>query len=271
MTLDHDMIPELLAPGDPTAGDEVLYTRGSVASWRMWGGEGDAAAYQAAERAFHDAAVEVLQGLRPWSDPELARLAAFLRVDAPLHHDRRPSRIAEVPVPDEALADAAEDLVPDLAVYAERVTGDDRPLDVTSAAVLLFLPLFDDGKRPIDWWTGEEPDRPLARSARVVDEAPPCVWVDGRPILPLAERRMPAGVPPGVFVGRAYRLGDGWAWSCLMPLPAAPAPGPLLRRLDLELRRLRLRDRRATWEDLLRSRPELVYRAASEGARRAAG
>lgn len=267
---DHDVLPTVLAPGDPCAGDEALFTPGSVASWRFWGGEGDDAAYTAAEHAFHERAVAVLQGDLTWTDAELHRLAAFLRVSHPLLHDRRPSRVAETLVPDEALADAAEDLVPDLALLAERVTGDDRPLGTVAAAVLLFLPLFPDGKRPIDWWTSEEHDRPLARAARVIDEAPPCVWADGRPLLPLAPRRTPEGpVPPGVFVGRAYRVGDGWAWSAVLPLPAAPAPGPLLRRLELELWRLRLTDRRATWEDLLRHRPEVVYRAASEGARRA--
>lgn len=264
---DHDVVPAVLSPGDPRSGDEALYEPGSPTSWRFWGGVGDDDAYFAQERAFHALHLAILGGDRPWSDPELARLGAALRVDHPLLHDRRPSRVAELVVPDEALADAAEDLVPDLGIHAERVTGDDRPPDVVVAAALLFVPMFPDGKRPMDWWSEEEPDRPLARSARVVDEAPPCLWQDGVPLLPLAPRRVPSGpAPAGVYVGRAYRVGEGWAWSTVLPLPALPSVAPLRRRLELELWRLRLQDRRATWEDLLRRRPEVVYRACCEGA-----
>jgi hypothetical protein len=65
-------------------------------------------------------------------------------------------------------------------------------------------------------------------------------------------------------VGRPYRVGDGWAWSCVATLPRAPDTDVLLRRLRLELWRERTRERRMTFEDLLRHRPEVLYRAAFE-------
>jgi hypothetical protein len=157
--------------------------------------------------------------------------------------------------------------VPDLGVMVERVTGDDRAPGVLAGSVLCFLPMFEGGKRPVDGWFGEEEDRPLARSANVVGESPPCVFAEGRPWIPLATPRVPPVVPPGAFVGRAYRLGDGWAWSSVLSLPRPPAPEPLVRRLRLELMRHRLGGRRQTWEDMLRARPDVVYRAACEGTR----
>ncbi|MFZ5481338.1 MAG: hypothetical protein ACOZNI_31550 [Myxococcota bacterium] len=267
MTPEHDMVPEVLAPGDPRSGDAALRRPGSHRDFTRAGGIATPEELDAAEVAFHALYLAVLAGDRPFDDPELARLAAWLRVDGPIHHDTREPRVAEVVVGDDVLADVAEDLVPEIGVVCERVTGDDRPPGVVAGAVLCFVEMYEDGQRPFDWWFGEEPDRPLARSATVVSEAPPCVWADGAPIVPLAARRVPPDVPAGAFVGRAYRVGEGWAWSAVLPLPRAPSPGPLVRRLTLELWRHRLGDRRASWEDALRASPDLVYRAACEGAR----
>ncbi|MDO9280669.1 MAG: hypothetical protein Q7U06_02105, partial [Pseudomonadota bacterium] len=212
---EREVIVEVLADGDPNSGDEALFEPGVYLNYQRFGGaELDAPAYDAAERAFHARALAVLQGDAPWSDPELLRLAAVLKIDHPLHHDVRPPRIAEVPVPDEVFSDIVEDLVPDYAVLTERVTGDDRPPTVPVVGALAFVPMTADGRRPIDWWGEEEDDRALVRAARVVDASPPGLFQDGVPLLPYPERFTPSGpAPAGVYVGRPYQIASVWAWS----------------------------------------------------------
>jgi hypothetical protein len=268
-TPEREVIPDVLVPGDPCSGDEALYEPGSYANFLQFGGEGvDEATWAEAESAFHARVLAVLGGDAPWDDPALLRLAAILKVDHPTPHpDTRPPRIAEVPVPDELLSDVVEDLLPDYSVLAERVTGDDRRPDVAVVAVLFFVPVTDDGRRPFDRWAEDEPDRALVRSARVLAASPPGLYRDGVPLLPTAPVWTPTGpAPAGLYVARPYRVADGWAWSSRIPLPRQPDLAALTRRLRLELWRHRLRERRASLEDVLRVRPQVLYRAACEGA-----
>lgn len=263
---EREVIPEVLAPGDPASGDEALFEPGSFTNYRRFGGGAlDEAAYGDTERAFHARVLAVLQGEAPYSDPELRRLAGLLQVDLPDHHDTRPPRVAEIPVPDEVLSDVVEDLVPDYAVLVERVTGDDRAPTVPAVAVLFFVPSTFDGRRPLDWWAEEEDDRPLVRSARVIDSSPPCLFQDGRPLLPYAPKRVPEGpAPSGVYVARPYLVGEAWRWSCVLPLPRVPDLRAVRARLRLESWRHRLLERRASAEDVVRARPEVLYRTCCE-------
>jgi hypothetical protein len=266
---EREVIAEILAPGDPTSGDEALFEPGSYTNYVRFGGAPtlDEPAWEAAEHAFHERYLAVLQGDAPWADPELLRLAALLRVDHPPHHDTRPPRVAEQVVEDAVLSDIVEDLVPDYAVLVERVTGDDRPATVATVSVLFFTPTTFDGRSPLDWWADEETDRPLVRSARVIDSSPPGLFQDGRPLLPYAPRRVPDGpAPTGIYVARPYRVGDGWAWSGVLPLPRVPALRAVRARLTLERWRHRLTERRASEEDVVRARPEVLYRACCEAA-----
>jgi hypothetical protein len=266
---EHDCVPTILNPGDPASGDESLPWDGGLASFRHAGGTASPEELAAKEAEFEALLLDVLGGRRPWSSPELRDAIAWLRLDVPVRHDRRPPRIAEQVVPDEVLSDVAEDLMPDVALMGERVTGDDRPLTVVMAAVLFFVPFTEDSRRPLDWWADEETDRPLVRSARVIDGAPPCLWEDGRPLIPLAELRRPdpATAPRGIYVGRAYRVADGWAWSSCLHLPRRPDPRVVERRMHVELLRYHLHDRRRTWEDALRQSPEVLYRICCEASR----
>lgn len=266
---EREVIAEVLAPGDPCAGDEALFEPGSFTNYRRFGGvELDEPAWRAAEEAFHARYLAVLGGAAAYGDPELVRLGGLLRVDLPDHHDTRPPRVAEIPVPDEVLSDVVEDLVPDYAVLVERVTGDERPPSVPAVAVLFFVPSTFDGRRPLDWWAEEEDDRPLVRSAKVLDSSPPCLFRDGRPLLPYAPKRVPAGpAPEGVCVARPYLVGETWHWSCVLPLPRVPDLAAVRARLRLETWRHRLTERRASVEDAVRARPEVLYRACCEAAR----
>jgi hypothetical protein len=129
------------------------------------------------------------------------------------------------------------------------------------------VPSGDDGRRPLDRWAEEEADRALVRSAKVVAASAPGLFADGVPLLPVAEPWIPSGPGPrGICVGRAYRVEAGWAWSGCLALPRVPDRDVLLRRLHLELWRERRFERRASLEDMLRARPEVLYRAACEGS-----
>jgi hypothetical protein len=269
MTPERDVIAEVLRPGDPTSGDEGIFQRGDYANYRTFGGGTlDADTYLRLEQRFHSLVGEVLGGTAPFE--ALQPLAEDLCVAHPFTHDRRPLLPAPVALPDEVLADIMEDQVPESMLLVERLTGDAfaRPT-IAMYAALAWVPYMDNGRRPVDAWADEEEDeRPYVIAARTMDRAPVTVWVDGVSMLPLAPRFTPPEGPAGVFVGRAYRVADGWGWSAMVPLPAAPALEPLVRRLTLEGWQLRRRERRCSWEDILRQRPELVYRAAMEGARR---
>lgn len=266
---EREVIVEVLADGDPASGDEALFEAGVYTNYERFGGtELDAAAYDAAERAFHDRVLAVLQGDAPWADPELSRLAALLKIDHAPHHDVRPPRVAEVVVPDEVFSDIVEDLVPDYAVLTERITGDDRPPTVPVVGALAFVPMTAESRRPIDWWSEEEDDRALVRAARVVDASPPGLFRDGVPLLPYPERFVPdpRGAPTGVYVGRPYQVASGWAWSTCVHLPRVPTLAAVTRRLVLELWQHRRTERRASVEDCLRARPEVFYRACCEAS-----
>jgi hypothetical protein len=269
MPLEHDVSPEIVAPGDPYAGDEAIFRPGELVTYRMWGGAASEAEVRALEVRFFGRMLEVLQGRARWDDEELRATAGALYIDHPLALDRRPPRVAERSVPDEALADVVEDLLPDCAVLCERVTGHDDGAGVLAAAVLAFVPFEDTGRRPIDWWADEESDRSLIVAARILDSSPPGLFVDGVSLLPLAPKRVPDAdtAPRGAVVARPYRVHDGWAWSMVQPLPRAPDADVVLRRLTLALWDERRLDRRTTFEDLLRRRPELLYRACLEAVR----
>lgn len=264
------MLPELLRPGDPCAGDEALFEPGDFGNYQHFGrGSLDADAYRALEQTFHDAVGAWLEGRLGFES--LRPLAAALAVDHPFGHDRRPLLPAPVVLPDEVLADVAEDQVAEAAFFLERLSGDPfAPATVGLYAAMAWVPYMDNGRRPVDAWDDEEDrDRPLVIAARAIERAPPCVWVDGGPLLPLSPRFCPPGGPAGAYVARAYRVGEGWAWSSRVALPAVPDREALLRRLTVEGWQIRRQERRSTWEDVLRRSPALVYRAAAEGAWRA--
>ncbi len=263
-------IPTVLNPGDPSAQDETSFQPGDHANYQAFGGGPlDVDAYAAAEQAFWSDYQAWLAGDAPYA--ALVAHRDRLGLDLRPHHDTRRLLTCDVALPDALLADVVEDELPDAALYAERITGD--PFLRPAVGVMAALAWVGDllvNRRVVDAWIEDEPDRALASAAHRVDRSPPCLYLDGVPQLPLAPKMTPPAGPPGVYVARAYRLGDGWAFSSKVDLPALPEPEAYLRRITVEGWRLRLRERRATWEDVLRQRSEVVYRAAFEGAVRRA-
>jgi hypothetical protein len=261
-------------PGDPCAADDVEHQHRPVreTSWRMFGGTGSLAELDALERRFRGLRDEVLAGRRGWADPEWLAVAGALRVDGPVRHDRRPPRVAPCEVPDAALADAAEDLLPDLGVCVERVDGPDAVPDAVNAAVLACVEMSE-RRTPLDAWGEEEPDRALVVAARVVQVSVPGVFLDGVSLLPRPPRLVPTGpAPAGCVVARPYRVEPSpgaadvtpWRWSMVRRLPRVPDARVLLRRMVLALWEVRLLDRRHTFEDGLRVHADVLYRTCAE-------
>lgn len=273
MSHESDVFPTILAEGDPTSGDEARFLPGSAENYRAFAPNPvlTDAELRAVELEFHEARLAWLNGSGTYE--ALLPLRDALGVYDPerrWHHDTRPLLVADTAITDEVLSDVAEDQVPDAGVLLERITGDPfaRPT-VGAMAALAFLETMGPGRRAIDAWVDEERDRALAGAANRADRAPPCLYVNGVPQLPLAPKMTPTGGPSGVYVARAYRLRDGWDFITRVDLPAMPELAPLIRRLEVDLWRLRTVERRSTWEDNLRRNPALLYRAASEGARAA--
>lgn len=262
--------PVVLCEGDPSAQDESLPTRIEYGNYQSFSGippekQCSAAAYTALVGEFDAALAAWLSGDGPLG--KLESLLGPLGVQPGIKHDRRGLLVAPVELPDSVLADVAEDEVPDAAVLVERVTGNPfSPLTVGILAALAWAPAMDEPRQAVDAWAEDETERSLVIAMRVIERAPPSVYVNGASILPLNPRMCPPSVPPGCFVARAYPLAQGWAFSSRVDLPGAPRAEPLIERLMVELWRLRLRERRASWEDVLRLSPLLVYRAAHEGA-----
>ncbi len=264
-----DILPALLNPGDPAAGDESLYSVGNAENYAIYGsGVLSPADYPAAELAFHVDVQRWLAGDLPFLG--LLSHRDRLGLDVRPHHDTRPLLPSEIALPDEVLADAVENEVPEAGVLIERILGEHHPRPTSGAlAALAWVETLGPNRRGVDAWADGERDRKLVSAMRRVDRAPPCLYHDGVPLLPLSPSMRPPGGPPGVYVARAYRLGSGWAVSSRVYLSTLPAIPPLLRRLRVEGWRLRTRERRATWEDVLRQRSAVLYRAAVEGAARA--
>ena len=260
-------MPTILNAGDPSAGDESGFRPSDPANYAEFvGGPLAARELHAMERAFHEVVQAWLAGEGPFE--ALLPFVDLLVLDPFEHHDKRPILPADVPLPDSVLADIVEDEVPDGGVLVERITGDPyRMGTVGEMAAVAWLETLGKNRRAVDAWADDERDRALVRTMNRIDRAPPCLYVDGVAQLPLNRKMIPACGPPGVYVARGYLVGTEWAFSSKVDLPAVPEAAPLLRRLRVELWRLRVFERRCTWEDCLRQRSDVVYRAASEGAR----
>lgn len=273
--------PETLDPRDPWAGDEALpdsYDYGNYLDFGAADPPLDEAAYAAADRAFLEVYRAVLDGRAGFAAIEAP--ARRVAVWAPARHDRRPLDPAPFPVSDEHLADHVEDWVPDIGLVApDRVLGPwaDGPLPrrarLGAGAAVAFSPWVEPGVTPAERIarTKPKPSKAYRVALRAIASAPPMVWVrEGdrlRPGLPISELYVPDGPVSGLWpapavVGRVVPSEQGWFLAAAFPLPGVPPRIGLTRRVFLELLRVRRAERRATWEDALRRRSEVIYRTA---------
>lgn len=276
--------PYPLWPRDPWAGDEATPEPADYKNYLDFGvREGEAALpedeWRALDEGFMRLYRAVLDGEQPWS--ALDAPARRLGLAGPASHDRRPLDQAPERISDAVLADHVEDWMPDVGLLSrDRVLGpwsDERlPAWVrrVAGASVAFSKLVNPGVSPVHrvGRARPKPERPHRIALRIIGESPPCVWsvgADGSltPVIPISRHARPAGPVSGVprapaVIGRAVKGPDGWFLSAALPLPGAPPRAGLVRRLMLELLRHRRIERRASWEDLLRGRSELVYRSA---------
>ncbi|MCB9791270.1 MAG: hypothetical protein H6741_00950 [Alphaproteobacteria bacterium] len=283
-----DAWPLSCEPADEWAGDEWLDDLpSSYSNYQNLGGKLSETAYAEADAAWLERYRAVLRGEATEADPELRRLSHELFLIGDRSHDRRPARVAPEAIPPTLLADIGEDYVPDAGLLAaDRFlgpwadAGPPRAALKAAAGNLCFLPLMDYGGTPRSRWSHgarPKPELSLRQAVHAAARAPVMLYrveADGRwtPLLPLGELFHPEGpvqaeiadLVPGrraAILGRAWPCEEGhWAGECALGVPELPPLGALERRLDLELLRLRRHERRSTWEDLLRRRPEVLYR-----------
>lgn len=179
--------------------------------------------------------------------------AQALRLDGPLG----PLGVVPtlpVPVSDEMLADLAEDYNPDLGVMGERLTGDPfEKLSVPLAGAFFFVPTIGGGVRAVELWAEECRNAPLKEAVRRVDRAGPWLWAGERPLLWGEEG--PAMVGRRVLDPKEHLLGA---------MEVKGKLEPVYRRLRAELWRYRLWKTGAGMAEMLRKRPELLYRSVAE-------
>ena len=274
--------PETVSAGDPYAGDELLYDPSPHNDYcaRVPDGTLDADEYDKWDRAFHLHYTAALDGSSPWSAPDEA--AAMLCVDDPIKLDRRPIKAAWTTLTDADLCDFGEDWIPDMALHLERVLGPFAELrppgraKIAAGAVMAFAPLIYPRVRAVARGMRNNPKPPadLRQTMTALLLAPAMIYenrdgqlapllLQGRRICPEAPLEHPPTAP--VLVGRALPVDGGGTWlAAALPLPGAPPADMLLRRLTLEYRRMRRHERRLTLEDMLRDRPEVLYRTACE-------
>lgn len=282
--------PDLLAPHDPWAGDEIEMQPGSYDNYVRFSTTRSLlspAEHGAVDAEFCRLYRQILDGDAPWG-AEAAAVAA-LGLGAPIRHDSRPLNEASSPIADPILAEMSEDQVPDIGVVApDRVLGPmvegdlPRPMLRLAGAVMGFAPIIRGGVMPVARVIYQKPRPPTSLSSpvRSIARAPVMIWEQSdaglRPLLPLSDRlralfcsgRPRVCVPPtegAVLIGRGTPIeGGGWWLAVCLTLPHPPPADIMLRRMMLELHRLRRHERRLTWEDLLRERAEVVYRTACE-------
>ena len=278
--------PHRLVPRDPYAGDEALPWSGSHDNYlrhMAWLGSDEALdfdQYVDLDVEFERVYRQILNGHADWRaiDP----LASALQVDFRLRTDRRPPGQAETVVTDAQMSDITENQLPQVGQIApDRFLGPwaDEPIPrwvrIQVAAAMMFVPELDPGVAP---WARRikrkpMPEFPVRQTLRVMARTPPMLWkVQGpflEPMLPLGERFIPQGQVTGVpdvpaVIGRLIASKNGPYLVAALPLIRTPPVDVIQRRLWLEYLRLRRRERRLSWEDLLRERGEVLYRSCFE-------
>ncbi|MEE2752287.1 MAG: hypothetical protein VX519_12715 [Myxococcota bacterium] len=221
---------------------------------------------------------------------DLVASAKRLGVSDVLKHDRRPARVAPIPIQDSLLCDILENEIPDLLpIASDTILGpfsDAHPSPALLRAVIAAIShssRIDSGQHALTRWHRHSPgEDPETRAAiRCLERIPAMLWSlnspqSWTPLLPLSAayhpRIRPRPLPiaslsicePEAVVARVLPVADGtWVAIGAIGLPAAPPSAFLQERLLVELIRYRRHERRANWEDLLRLYPEVLYRTCA--------
>lgn len=272
--------PTILDPRDRRAGDELLPASGSYENHRDFrsGELLSEAEWAELDGQFVRLFPRVLTGRAPAE--ELEAVAQAMGLCSAMRHDGRRCDVVDPFVSDGLLADIAGNYLPEVGpIAAERVLGPfadlvlPRSLRRTAVGLLATIRLVAPAERPIERFCEDKPRPPipLRAAVRAAFLAPPMLYAveDGlRPMFPLAPGFRVADPPilpdaPAVL-GRLVPTSQGSAFVLGIALPIVPDIEPLTRRLTWELWSVRRHELRLTWEDLLRERAEVFYRAVME-------
>ncbi len=282
---------------DPAGDDRVPPDLGWSDHLRCWG-SGDPASYRDDALRFLDAVRAARRGLPA---PQLAPLAARLRLSHPLGPHRHRPLLAARPVPLADLVRVSTDLCPDadqeagewaLGPWADAIAVGD-PLGRRALAVALAWHGFterEDGFTTFERWCNGKfaPPESERAAVRAIGTAPVGLWrvravredtviLDDalglsarfRPVGP-ARLERPGGVVGDLSVGggllaRVAPLADGGWWvGAGLALPALPPPALVRRWIHLDLLVARLGDRRLRREVFLSRRGVSLARAVHE-------
>ncbi len=272
--------PEILDARDRRAGDELLPAPGSYENHRDFrsGPLLSPERWAELDAQFVRLFPLVLAGRAP--PAELEALAQQMGLCSEMRHDSRRCDLVEPFVSDGLLADIAGNYLPEVGpIAADRVLGPfadlvlPRELRSTAVGLLATIRVVAPAERPIERFCEDKPRPPipLRAAVRAAFLAPPMLYaVEGglRPMFPLAPGfRIPD--PPRLpdapaALGRLVPTRTGSAFILGIALPILPEIEPITRRLTWELWSVRRHELRLTWEDLLRERAEVLYRAVME-------
>lgn len=266
---------------DPWSGEESVEIEGSFEAWKAKTGGTDLKIFHELDRSFREKKKQLLREGSP------ARLlhpeAEALGLKTNPFYDHHRLLPGDKRLTDELLGGIAEDMIPDIGLYAaERVFGpfgdlafEKKELRMLAGAVLCFGGSLEHGvtaagrhghRKP-------KPNKSVLGSLAALARTPTCIWRieadrSATPLISLSKRYKPEGpvanLPETEFmVSRILFTHDGPVACCVLPL-ARIDPKPVQWRLLLEWMDLQRHSSRLFWEDLLRYRGELLYRSSCE-------
>jgi hypothetical protein len=241
--------------------------------------------YHTVDRDFMELYLATLRGEIKWDDPKICELQHRLGLVRDPHHDRRRYDLPQSHVEEIIFWEMVENFVPDTAPMAiDRILGQwgDLPTEIglqrAAVTALSFTYNLEDRGRAFKRYLRDD-DKPSVetrQTIKMVEHTPAMLWKikehGWEPMLPIFEYWIPNGkiegcvtpitsnIESNFVVARVAPSKDGWRAYGAIGFETAPDTTPLMRRLNFALTRLRRHERRATWEDLLRDRCELIYR-----------
>ena len=276
-----------IADVDEWGNEEWLYHQSSWENYLEFApnAEMSEAEYHAADMDFMMLYLDVIRGKCDWNDSSFVEQQHRLGLVKEPHHDRRRYDLPHSHIDELIFWEMVENFVPDTSPMAiDRILGPwgDFPtaIDLQRAAVtaMSFTNNLEDRGRAFKRYLRDDdkPSLETRQMIKMVEHTPVMLWKVGRsgwePMLPLFEYWQPKGdisgnivpIRPGetinFAVARVSPSKSGWRAYGAIGFEAAPDIPTLMIRLRLALTRLRRHERRATWEDLLRDRCELIYR-----------
>ena len=211
---------------------------------------------------------------------DIHKTISSLGLSTSLKHETAEPFIGKVNLHNDFLSNIAEDLVPDIGVFAlERVFGpmSERLQKYSSlaGAVLCFSPCMYGNYTPAGKICRKKPrfSKTINLTLTALAKTPTMLWQiepngEITPLLPLAKQFVPTTKVHNLpttdqMIARVMFSEEGPTACCVLPLSKVD-PQPVYARLWLEWIRLTRHSSHIFWEDLLRYYGDLLYRNCCE-------